>query len=218
MPGCRTCRAGQECRGPRSRVGDSQRDLDNPLTTLADDEVIEVCKKRFRNELNETPEAWDALGKAFHDRLERNYVTWVRHYLGPARFRTFAPDDLRDRAVTWTIGGLSPVDRFIDNKKVAAAAGFPVGTLPCRHFPQVSIPDVLANHIAGVTPVSASPVLGDRPMPSAPRMTQQVSANARSSTFHAVPLARFCRPSCRWIARTALGCGESRASTLTAAS
>ena len=126
---------------------------DNPLTALADDELIEVCKKRFRNELNEAPEAWDALGRAFHDRLERNYVTWVRHYFGPTRFRTFAPDDLRGRAVTWTIGGLSPADRFIDNKRVAAAAGLHVGTLPCRHFPQVSIPDVLANHIAGVTRV-----------------------------------------------------------------
>ena len=66
------------------------RSATNPLTTLADDELIEVCKNRFRNELNETPEAWDALGSAFHARLERNYVKWVRHYLAPARFRTFA--------------------------------------------------------------------------------------------------------------------------------
>ena len=50
--------------------------------------------------------------------------TWVRHYLGPARFRTFAPEDLRGSAVTWTIGDLSPADRFIDNKKMAAGLVF----------------------------------------------------------------------------------------------
>jgi hypothetical protein len=26
--------------------------------------------------MNENADAWDALGEAFHKRLERNYVTW----------------------------------------------------------------------------------------------------------------------------------------------
>lgn len=122
----------------------------NPLTTLADDEIVKISKDRFRNELNESPAAWDALGEAFHDRLARNYVTWVRRYLAPGRFRRFAPDDLRGRPVTWTIGSLSPTDRFIDNIVAAEAASLHVGSLMCRHFPQVSIPDALAEHIAGV--------------------------------------------------------------------
>jgi pimeloyl-ACP methyl ester carboxylesterase len=122
----------------------------NPLTALADDEIVQVCRDRFRNELNESPEAWDALGEAFHDRLERNYVTWVRRYLQPDRFRNFEPDDLRGRPVTWTIGALSPADRFIDNRVAANAAGLHVTSLMCRHFPQVSIPDALADHIASV--------------------------------------------------------------------
>jgi len=32
--------------------------------------------------MNENADAWDALGEAFHKRLERNYVTWVRRYVG----------------------------------------------------------------------------------------------------------------------------------------
>ncbi len=119
------------------------------LTQLDDDAVVATCIDRFRNQLNESPQAWDALGSAYHQRLKRNYVTWVRRYVAPGRFRTFTPADVRVRPVTWTIGGLSlNAERFANNIALANAADIAVGSLPCRHFPQVSIPDQLASHIA----------------------------------------------------------------------
>jgi pimeloyl-ACP methyl ester carboxylesterase len=120
-------------------------------TTLDDAGIVRACQDLFRNQMNESAEAWDALGEAYHKRLERNYVTWVRRYVGQPRiFRPFAPEELRRRPVTWTIGGLSPAFMFFDNVVTAQAAGIPIGLLMCKHFPQVSIPDVLADHIGKV--------------------------------------------------------------------
>lgn len=120
------------------------------LPSLPDSEIIRICKDRFRNELNEIPAPWDALGEAFHHRLERNYVTWARRYLVPGRWRTFTTADLRQRPITWTVGALTPAQRAISNVAAARDAGLQIGLLPCRHFPQVTIPQVLASHIAGV--------------------------------------------------------------------
>jgi hypothetical protein len=39
---------------------------------------------------------------------------------------------------------------FFDNVVTAQAAGIPIGLLMCKHFPQVSIPDALADHISKV--------------------------------------------------------------------
>jgi hypothetical protein len=44
-------------------------------------EVIEKCTMIFRDLMNEDPVAWEALREAYHRRLERNSVTWVRHYV-----------------------------------------------------------------------------------------------------------------------------------------
>jgi pimeloyl-ACP methyl ester carboxylesterase len=121
------------------------------LIALDDGEIVSACQDLFRNQMNESAEAWDALGEAFHKRLERNYVTWMRRYVGQNRiFRPFAPEELRRRPVTWTIGGLTPAAAFFDNVVTAYGAGIPIGLLMCRHFPQVSIPDVLADHIGKV--------------------------------------------------------------------
>lgn len=118
------------------------------LTKLTDPEIVRTCKDLFRNDLNENAAAWDALGEAFHKRLERNYVTWVRRYVGGNRIlRNYTADELRRRPVTWTIGGLTPAARFFSNVVTAHAAGIQIGLLMCRHFPQVSIPEVLADHI-----------------------------------------------------------------------
>ena len=88
------------------------------------------------------------MGEAFHKRLERNYVTWVRRYVDGGRvLRTYTVDELRRRPVTWTIGGLTPAARIFSNVLTAHAAGIQIGLLMCRHFPQVSIPDALADHI-----------------------------------------------------------------------
>ena len=52
--------------------------------------------------------------------------------------------------MTWTIGGLTPAARFFSNVVMAHGAGIQIGLLMCRHFPQVSIPGVLAHHIVKV--------------------------------------------------------------------
>jgi pimeloyl-ACP methyl ester carboxylesterase len=118
------------------------------LTKLSDPDIVRACKDLFRNEMNEDSAAWDALGQVFHDRLERNYVTWVRRYVGGSSLlRTFTGDELRRRPVTWTIGGLTPAGRFFSNVLTAHAAGLQIGLLMCQHFPQVSIPVGLTDHI-----------------------------------------------------------------------
>ena len=68
------------------------------LTKLADHEIVRACQDIFRNQMNENADAWDALGEAFHKRLERNYVTWVRRYVGQERiFRPFTAEELQRR-------------------------------------------------------------------------------------------------------------------------
>ena len=114
----------------------------------SDEQIIAVCKGLFRNQMNENPQAWDALGADYHQRLQRNYVTWVRRYFPIPDMRTPTPDELRRRPVTWTIGGLTRAAAFHWNVVAGHAAGIEVGLLMCMHFPQVSIPEALATHIA----------------------------------------------------------------------
>jgi hypothetical protein len=52
-----------------------------------------------------------------------------------------------NRPQDWTIGGFTPAMTFVSNLQRAASVGIPLGLLPCKHFPQVSIPDLLADHI-----------------------------------------------------------------------
>ena len=117
-----------------------------------DKTVVETCKFLFRNVMNEDPKAWDDLGADYHLRLEKNYLTWARRYVGAAPtsglLREFTAQDLTRRPITWTVGALSGVTPLIEgNRRVANTAGIPIELLPCRHFPQVSIPERLAQHI-----------------------------------------------------------------------
>jgi pimeloyl-ACP methyl ester carboxylesterase len=118
------------------------------LCALTDDEIVGQCKMMFRELMNDDPVAWDALGQEYHARLKRNYVTWVRRYVnysgpGPG----YEPADFTNRPLDWTIGGFTPAMTFFSNVQLAASLGIPLGLLPCKHFPQVSIPDLPADHI-----------------------------------------------------------------------
>jgi pimeloyl-ACP methyl ester carboxylesterase len=129
------------------RSGKSQSLLPS-LCALTDDEIVEQCKVIFRELMNDDPAAWDALGQDYHARLERNYVTWVRSYVnysgpGPA----YQAADFTNRPLEWTIGGLTPAMTFFSNVRIAASLGILLNLLPCKHFPQVSIPDLLTDHI-----------------------------------------------------------------------
>jgi len=123
-----------------------------PLPALSpsssDEDIVLACTYRFRNVMNESAEAWDSLGEAYHRRLEPNYVTWVRRYFGLPDLRMPTSAELQRRPVTWTIGGLTEAAKFFDNVVAAHAAGIDVGLLMCKHFPQVSIPEMLSDHIS----------------------------------------------------------------------
>ena len=59
----------------------------------------------------------------------------------------YEPADFTNRPLDWTIGGLTPAMTFFSNVQMAASLGISLNLLPCKHFPQVSIPDLLADHI-----------------------------------------------------------------------
>jgi pimeloyl-ACP methyl ester carboxylesterase len=118
------------------------------LNSLDDAEIVHACKDLFRNQMNHYPEAWDALGAHYHQRLERNYVTWVRQYLKPGVLdRSYDQEELSRRPIAWSIGGFSQVWTRTGDLRVAQRANINVKIFKCRHFPQLEIPDVLASHI-----------------------------------------------------------------------
>lgn len=116
------------------------------LARLDDAAIVERCRLLFAQMLNDDADAWEALGAEFHARLARNYVTWVRRYV-EAPVPSYSPQDLAEKPVTWTIGGLTPAFAFIDNVVLAVQSGLSIRPLMCKHFPQVSEPEMLAAHI-----------------------------------------------------------------------
>jgi pimeloyl-ACP methyl ester carboxylesterase len=120
------------------------------LLALDDAAVVESCKYVFAHVMNDDLAAWEALGDEFHARLAKNYVTWVRRYLAPGLPPPHSPEDLAGKPITWTVGGLNPAAGVFDNVVLAAQSGCSIGLLMCKHFPQVSAPAMLAEHIRAV--------------------------------------------------------------------
>lgn len=128
---------------------------DGPLSQLgmlSDKEIPSSLATLFREKLNSNPIAWDALGKDYHERLKANYVTWVRHYVAPVGgqklVREYSPEELNRVPIAWTYGSLTEQSELIEfNHVLAEKANVPLETLPCKHFPQVEIPEALADHI-----------------------------------------------------------------------
>ena len=112
------------------------------LPTLDDAAVVESCKFAFGH-VNDDLAAWEALGDEYHARLAKNYVTWVRRYVAPEPPPTHSPEDLAGKPVTWTIGGLN----LLACSVLAVKSGCTISLLMCKHFPQVSAPGMLAEHI-----------------------------------------------------------------------
>ena len=122
------------------------------LVGLDDAAVVSGCRELYESVFNEDGAAWRALGADYHARLERNYLTWIRHYVADPTSRvSFHPPDLANRPIAWTIGGLSQVQAFFSNVRLSHRAGIDMGILMCRHFPQVSIPTGLVEHIRAST-------------------------------------------------------------------
>jgi pimeloyl-ACP methyl ester carboxylesterase len=117
------------------------------LAKLDDAAIVESCKFAFGHVMNDDLAAWEALGDEYHARLATNYVTWVRHYVAPEPPPPHSPEDLAGKPITWTIGALTPAGMFFDNVVLAVKSGCSIGLLNCKHFPQVSAPGMLAEHI-----------------------------------------------------------------------
>jgi pimeloyl-ACP methyl ester carboxylesterase len=124
------------------------------LNELDDVEIVKTCKMLFRDQMNSNGEAWDAAGEQYHQRLEKNYVTWVRHYLweGLADHR-YTAEDLTRRPISWSVGGLTEAWIVPANLAVASRGKIEVQVLPCKHFPQIEIPELLTTHIRSMTKV-----------------------------------------------------------------
>lgn len=121
-----------------------------PLKDMDDAAIVAECSHWYASVMCEDEEKWNNLGPAYHERLEKNYVTWVRTYVHKLE-RTFTKEELTRRPVRWTIGSLTPAGVFYQNVTDGFAAGIPVGLLPSKHFPQVTVPDELTEHIRKAT-------------------------------------------------------------------
>jgi len=109
----------------------------------------------FAHVINEDPAAWESLGDQYHARLAKNYVTWVRRYVATGLPPLHRSEDLAGKPITWTIGGLTPAMTFLDNVVLAVEAGLSISPLMCKHFPQVSAPEMLAQHIRTSATITA---------------------------------------------------------------
>ena len=129
-----------------SEAGDGRSPLAG-LIALDDAGISAACANLFKTMMNEDPVAWEALGEDYHRRLSVNYPVWVRQYGAGRKHAPFDPSTLKDKPITWTIGGLTEARFFFSNVRLSRRAGIDLELLPCRHFPQVSIPAILADHI-----------------------------------------------------------------------
>lgn len=118
------------------------------LVQLDDAGIVDAARDLFANTMNEDRAAWEALGADYHKRLDTNYITWVRNYLGPPAGVPRDPATFMTRPITWTLGAFTPMAFTYGSLKTCEKGGINWSLLPSRHFPQVSIPDVLAGHIA----------------------------------------------------------------------
>ncbi len=119
------------------------------LAALDDASIAVACADLYGNMMNADLAAWNALGPDFHARLRKNYVTWLRRYVaGDNPRRNYDPAVLRGKAIAWTLGGHSQVMPFFSNIRLCIRSGIDMEVLMCKHFPQVSIPTQLAEHIA----------------------------------------------------------------------
>lgn len=118
------------------------------LHSKPDAEIVAFCQHVFADVICESPEAWHALPASYHQRLVKNYVTWIRGYIPSFESLLYLTDEeITRRPITWTIGTQSLAGSFYDNVARATKAGIEIGLLDCKHFPQVTIPEPFADHV-----------------------------------------------------------------------
>jgi len=128
----------------------------NQLVTALDPQIVAVCQYIFGEVMNEDKAAWEALGTEYHARLEKNYVTWIKKYVAHVPYLYWQKSEVMSKPVYWTVGSKSEMGAWFDNVVLATELGIKIDLLPCRHFPQVSIPEKLAEHIRACVGNAAS--------------------------------------------------------------
>ena len=124
----------------------AQSEMVRRFKTMDDDTTVEEIRYSNSSIMCEDQDKWQAIGPAYHQRLDQNYLTWARNYANIIE-RAFTVEELTKRPVFWTIGALTPAGFFFQNVVDGYGAGIAVGLLPSKHFPQVTVPDILAEHI-----------------------------------------------------------------------
>ena len=131
-------------------VPDKAPDFLLSLLNMDDESIVTISRGAYMAGFEGNEEAWDSLGAEWLKRLDKNFVTWVRTYVGKVE-KNWSKEELCKRPVTWTIGGMTPAGMFWQNVIDGFDAGVRVGLLPSQHFPQVTVPEVLAEHIVKAT-------------------------------------------------------------------
>ena len=120
------------------------------LLDLNDEDIMKTSRKAYVAGFDGCEDKLHSLGTDYLQRLDQNFVTWVHTYLGKVE-KSWSKEELCRRPVTWTIGGLHPAEMFWQNVVDGFGAGVGVGLLPSKHFPQVTVPEILAEHIIKAT-------------------------------------------------------------------
>jgi pimeloyl-ACP methyl ester carboxylesterase len=114
-----------------------------------DPKIVALCQGVFLNGMNEDKDAWIGLGEEYHQRLEKNYVTWAKNYIPVVEKTRWEKEELKRLAnkVNWTLGGQMPLTWFFDNVVLCTEVGIKIKVLDSKHFPYVSIPEAVAEYI-----------------------------------------------------------------------
>ena len=134
-------------RGTYARIGGLRDWVDAPPSE--DGKIIAHCKELFANIMIEDAAAWESLGPEYHQRLETNFVTWVKTYMPVVDEAKWDKKELKEKKdrINWSLGGLMALGIFYENVVLATEVGIVIKVLNCKHFPYVSITGELAEYI-----------------------------------------------------------------------
>ena len=122
-----------------------------------DIELRDRCRGLFYawiEEQNDGKAKYKALGDEYHARLDKNFVTWMRHLVSymEAQTKTLIEkerENVMKAPLFWTVGGSTAPGIFDLDDPVGKSLGVEVrhDVLNCKHFPAITIPEETASWI-----------------------------------------------------------------------
>lgn len=96
--------------------------------------------------------AWASLGVDYHERVDKNLELWADYMVGHVNLRTYSAEELSAMPpLVFSVGKQSTSPGVKNTVELAKQANAELVFLPCRHLPQVTIPELLAKHIREYT-------------------------------------------------------------------